>query len=93
MANIDHLKSQVRLARAEASLYRAQLDARQAQIEAKDVTIHVLRGHYSGGTTAPIAPKPEPLFDGAVTLSKMEKFGVGLDLGVLFRKLKRRWRG
>jgi len=93
MANVDHLKSQVRLARAEASLYRAQLDARQAQIEAKDVTIQVLRGQHLGPATTTSAPKPEPLFDGAVTLSKMEKFGVGLDLGVLFRKLKRRWRG
>ena len=86
IANVDHLRGQVRLARAEAGLYRAQ-------IEAKDVTIQMLRGHHSGPLTSPETATLEPLFDGAVTLGKAEKFGVAVDLGILFRKLRRRLRG
>jgi hypothetical protein len=93
LANVDHLKSQVRLARAEAGLYRAQLDARQAQLEAKDVAIQMLRGDHAKAAPTLATSIAEPLFDGAVTLGKLEKFGVGLDWSVLFRKLRRRWRG
>lgn len=92
IANVEHLRSQLRLARAEAGLYRAQLDARQAQLQAKDLTIQVLRLGPACTPAQPAETGSEPLMDGLITLGKLEKGGVGVDWGVLLRKLRRRFR-
>ena len=88
LANIDHLKGQVRLAIAEVGLYRAQL-------EAKDVTIETVRRSLAPAPSAPPTsaaktPDPEPLLDGTVSLGKFEKGGVAVHWGEILRRLKRR---
>ncbi|MDX9742125.1 MAG: hypothetical protein RBT81_13260 [Gammaproteobacteria bacterium] len=83
LSNIEHLRSQLRLARAETGLYRAQL-------EAKDISIQLLRLGSASGPIQSSQPAPEPLFDGLFTLGKLEKAGIGFDWGVLLQKLRRR---
>lgn len=92
IANVEHLRSQLRLARAETGLYRAQLDARQAQLEAKDLAIQVLRLGPARTPAESADTGAEPLMDGLITLGKVEKGGVGVDWGVLLRRLRRRFR-
>ncbi len=102
-ANIDHLNSQLSLAKAEVRVKEREIQAFEATLEAKDISIEFLRkklnqqkrllnGEIAEGIID-IEPKPknedrEEFFDGVLALTQYEEKGVRVNLAQLYRKLK-----
>lgn len=86
-ANIDHLKSQLRLAHAELRLAGATIQTQQVTIK------HLLSGEVIIESLKDVTPKPDrdnkqELLGGTVTLTKYNWKGVEFDLAEIFRKLR-----
>lgn len=88
LANIDHLKSQLRLS---YMMVRAQ----ETTIRAQQVTIsnqqRILSGEVLLDSLNASAPKPEDkeeVIDGILALGKYEDKGVPVNLGEVYRRLK-----
>ena len=102
-ANIDHLSSQLSLAKAEIRVKEREIQAFEATLEAKDISIEFLReklnqqkrllnGEIAQGIID-IEPKSkdedkEEFFDGVFALTQYEEKGVRVNLAQLYRKLK-----
>ena len=101
-ANIDHLNSQLSLAKAEIRVKQREIQAFEATLEAKDISIEFLReklnqqkrllnGEIAEGIID-IEPNPkedkEEFFDGVFALTQYEEKGVRVNLAQLYRKLK-----
>jgi hypothetical protein len=102
-ANIDHLNSQLSLAKAEVRFKEREIHAFEATLEAKDISIEFLReklnqqkrllnGEIAEGIID-IGPKTkdedkEEFFDGVFALTQYEEKGVRVNLAQLYRKLK-----
>lgn len=102
-ANIDHLNSQLSLAKAEIRVKEREIQAFEATLESKDISIEFLReklnqqkrllnGEIAEGIID-AEPKPkdedrEEFFDGVFALTQYEEKGVRVNLAQLYRKLK-----
>ncbi len=102
-ANIDHLNSQLSLAKAEIRVKEREIQAFEATLETKDISIEFLReklnqqkrllnGEITEGIIS-IEPKPkdedkEEFFDGVFALTQYEEKGIRVNLAQLYRKLK-----
>jgi hypothetical protein len=74
-ANVDHLRSQLRLA--------------NATIETQQTTIDLFRLESARNVTPAKREERITLFRGTVTLGKLDKYGVQVDLSEVFRNLRR----
>ncbi len=102
-ANVDHLNSQLSLAKAEIKVKEREIQAFEATLETKDISIEFLReklnqqkrllnGEIAEGIID-IEPKPkvedkEEFFDGVFALTQYEEKGFRVNLAQLYRKLK-----
>ncbi len=101
-ANIDHLNSQLFLAKAVIRVKEREIQAFEVTLETKDISIEFLRerlnqqkrllnGEIAEGIID-IEPKPkedkEEFFDGVFALTQYEEKGVRVNLAQLYRKLK-----
>jgi len=101
-ANIDHLNSQLSLAKAEIRVKEREIQAFEATLETKDISIEFLReklnqqkrllnGEIAEGIID-VEPKTkedkEEFFDGVFALTQYEEKGVRVNLAQLYRKLK-----
>lgn len=101
-ANIEHLHSQLSLARAEINLRERELKAYEATVEAKDISIDLLTDRLKrrqqlldGNIKESIievdaipTEEKEEFFDGILALTKYNEKGLQIDLAKLFRKLR-----
>ncbi len=102
-ANIDHLNSQLSLAKAEIKVRDRELQALDAVLEAKDISIEFLREKLMqqrlllNGEMAeavidvehkPTAEDKEEFFDGVFALTQYEGKGFRVSLAHLYRKLR-----
>lgn len=102
-ANVDHLKSQLSLAKAEIRVKEKEIQALEATLEAKDISIqnlrerfeqqkHLLKGEIAEGIIK-VEPNikeedKEEFFDGVFALTQFEEKGFRVNLAQLFRKLR-----
>lgn len=106
-ANIDHLNSQLSLAKAEIRVKEREIQAFEATLETKDISIEILReklaqhkrllkGEIAEGIIG-IEPETkedkEEFFDGVFTLTQYEEKGFRVNLAQLYRKLKTLFNG
>ena len=96
-ANIQHLKSQLSLAKAQKQLNESIIEAKDATIQALQFTItqqkQLLNGDISAGIVD-ITPHPqkntdkEDIIEGIVSLTKYDGNGFEISLAEIFRRLK-----
>jgi hypothetical protein len=90
-SNILHLRGALKLAAAE-------LQAKDATIQTQQLTIDIQKGLLSGEilmdsmkNVTPKAEDKEPLLGGVVALATLKGKGLEVNLGELFRKLKKKF--
>ena len=86
-ANVQHLRSQILLAKATMQLQVATLQAQQQTIDAQATTIMALETAQKQVTRP--ATDSEPIIGTAVSVTKVRKFGVEVDLPKIVRSLRR----
>lgn len=102
-ANVEHLNSQLSLAKAEIRVKEKEIQALEATLEAKDISIQNLKERFEQqknllkGEIAEGIIKVEPnikeedkeeFFDGVFALTQFEEKGFRVNLAQLFRKLR-----
>ena len=90
-ANVDHLKGQVRLVNAELRLANATIQQQQIAIDHLLSNDSVLKT-LEVADSMPVSDVPEQLLGGTVALATFEKYGVRVNLGEVFRRLRRIFR-
>ena|ERR1041385_2210085 len=93
---VQRLEAAILRLKSDLKLAAAELQAKDTTIQAQQLIISVQKGLLSGevlvDSLKDVTPKPEDheyVIDGLVALGTLEAKGVKLNLGELFRKLKR----
>lgn len=86
-STILHLQSQLMLAKASMQMQSSTIEAKNQTIDAQIATIRALE--IAGGQVNR-QPDTEPLIGETISVTKVKKLGIELDLPALLRKLKRR---
>lgn len=89
---VQRLELAVLRLRGDLKLAAAELQAKNATIKAQNMMIGMLNGEVLVNSVREIAPKPddkEDVIPGIVSLSTYKEKGVEINLGEMFRRLKR----
>lgn len=89
---VHRLESAVLRLRSDLKLAAAELQAKEATIKAQNLTISILNGDILVNSVREMTPKPEdkePVIPGIVALSTYKEKGVEINLGEMFRRVKK----
>lgn len=89
---VQRLESTVLRLRSDLKLAAAELQAKDATIKAQNLTIGILNGDVLLNSVREITPRPddkEQVISGIVSLSTYKEKGVEINLGEMFRRLKK----
>jgi hypothetical protein len=89
---VQRLESSVLRLRSDLKLAAAELQAKDATIKAQTLMISILNGEILVHSLKDVSPKPEEKEDvipGVVSLSTYKEKGLEVNLGEMFRRLKR----
>lgn len=89
---VQRLESTVLRLRSDLKLAAAELQAKDATIKAQNLTIGILNGDVLVNSMKEMTPKPEDkeqVIPGIVALSTYKEKGVEINLGEMFRRLKK----
>jgi len=78
--------------RSDLKLAAAEIQAKDATIKAQNLMIGILNGEILIDSVEDVSPKPEDKEDvipGVVSLSTYKEKGIEVNLGEMFRRLKR----
>jgi hypothetical protein len=87
--NVHHLKAQLDAANLQRIALAATAQAQQATIQAQQLTIDVLRPSASRVPELPKVGDYQPVLGGIVSLGKVERGGVTVNIAELYRRMRR----